>query len=392
MPVPPGTGKTLSAFLSIFNELVRLSRKRKLEDRVYCIYVSPLRSLNNDVQKNLAAPLEEIKRLIEKSARNSKDAPPKYQEVRVAVRTGDTSQNERAKMLARPPHILITTPESLAILLVAPKFREHLRGVKWVIVDEIHELCTSKRGVHLSLTLERLQSVVEEPFARVGLSATIHPLNEVAKYLVGYDASGKERECVICDTRFIKPMEIDVTSPVSDLVHSDFETVSNGMYARMKGAIEKNSTTLIFTNTRSGTERVVLHLSKEKILDESLVAAHHGSLSKETRLGVENSLKQGKMKAVVTSTSLEFGLDIGSIDLVLQLGSPKSVTRFLQRVGRSGHSIDRTSKGLVVAMDRDDLLEVAAMSGEMARGNLDELYLPKGDSGRSRSTSRWYVC
>ena len=146
----------------------------------------------------------------------------------------------------------------------------------------------------------------------------------------------------------------------------------------MKDAIEKNSTTLIFTNTRSGTERVVLHLSKEKTLDDNLVAAHHGSLSKETRLGVENSLKQGKMKAVVTSTSLELGLDIGSIDLVLQLGSPKSITRFLQRVGRSGHSINRTSRGLVVAMDRDDLLEVAAMSGEMARGNLDELYLPKG--------------
>ncbi|MHB8567353.1 MAG: ATP-dependent helicase [Nitrososphaerales archaeon] len=373
---PTGSGKTLSAFLSVLNELVTLGRKGKLEDRVYCVYVSPLKSLNNDVQKNLNKPLGEIRNIIRSMPRRGRKSPENFQDIRVAVRTGDTSQSDRSKMLHNPPHILITTPESLAILLVAPKFREHLRKIKWVIIDEIHELCSSKRGVHLSLSLERLQSICESPFARIGLSATIHPLNEVARYLVGYESQNKERECIICDTRFIKRMEVTISAPTSDLVHSDYDTISSGMYSRIKRSIYDNSTTLIFTNTRSGTERLVYQLSKQKIIDEKLIAAHHGSLSKDIRLQVEDSLKQGKMKAVVTSTSLELGLDIGSIDMVLQLGSPKSVTRFLQRVGRSGHSMNQVSRGLVLALDRDDLIEVAAMSSESARGNLDRLYFP----------------
>jgi ATP-dependent Lhr-like helicase len=281
-------------------------------------------------------------------------------------------------MLLKPPHILITTPESLAILLVAPKFKEHLRNVEWVVLDEIHELCSSKRGVHLSLTMERLQANCEEPFSRVGLSATIHPLGEVAKFLVGYASPGRERECVICDTRFIRPMQIDVTVPAADLVHTDQESISQNMYGLLRRSIDKNDTTLVFTNTRAATERVVFKLSQENTSSENLIAAHHGSLSKETRLSVEDDLKRGKMRAVVTSSSLELGLDIGSIDLVVQLGTPKSITRFLQRVGRSGHSIEKTSKGLVIAMDRDDLVEVAAMTAEIARGNLDELYIPRG--------------
>lgn len=299
------------------------------------------------------------------------------QEIRVAVRTGDTSQVERSKMLHNPPHILITTPESLAILLVAPKFREHLKKTRWVIVDEIHELCNSKRGVHLSLSLERLESICDAPFARVGLSATIHPLDLVARYLVGNSPEGTERECVICDTRFIKPMEVAVSAPSGDLVHGHYDSICDVMYAQVKRSIESNTTTLIFTNTRSGTERLVYQLSNRKILDENLVAAHHGSLSKELRLRVEDSLKKGEMKAVVTSTSLELGLDIGYIDLVFQIGSPKSVTRLLQRVGRSGHSINEISKGIVLALDRDDLIEVATMSSEMARGNIDRLYFPR---------------
>lgn len=371
---PTGSGKTLSAFLSILNELVSLGREGILEDRIYCIYVSPLRSLNNDVQKNLNKPLDEIRELIHSKRRKH---PIEFPEIRVSVRTGDTTQTDRAKMLHRPPHILITTPESLAILLVAPKFREHLKKTKWVIIDEIHELCSSKRGVHLSLTLERLQELCETHIARIGLSATIHPLNMVARYLVGYTCDSKERECMICDTRFIKPMEVMVSSPSSDLVHDDFDSISDGMYSKVRKSIESNSTTLIFTNTRSATERLVYQLSKRNIISENLVAAHHGSLSKEIRLRVEDSLKRGEMKAVVTSTSLELGLDIGFIDLVLQLGSPKSVTRFLQRIGRSGHSINQTSKGLILALDRDDLMEVATMSAEMARGNIDRLYFPK---------------
>ena len=371
---PTGSGKTLSAFVSVINELVGLSLSGSLEDYVYCIYISPLRSLSNDIQKNLSVPLEEIRRLI--------GDPYAAQEIRVGLRTGDTSQNERAKMLKNPPHILVTTPESLAILLVAPKFKEYLRHVKWVIVDEIHELCSSKRGAHLSITLERLQAQCAQRFARIGLSATIHPIDQVAKFLVGFDTNSdeggtsRERDCTICDTRFVKPMELNVTCPVHDLVHGNPEVISDLMYGRMKEEIERNSTTLIFTNTRSGTERVAFHLSRRKISGEGQVAAHHGSLSRETRIGIEDGLKRGKMKAVVTSTSLELGLDIGSIDLVLQLGSPKSVTRFIQRIGRSGHSIERVSRGIALSLERDDLIEVAVISSEVSRGNLDRIYIP----------------
>jgi ATP-dependent Lhr-like helicase len=368
---PTGSGKTLSAFLSIISELVRLAKSGLLEDKVYCIYISPLRSLNNDIAKNLREPLVELA-----SMNNS------VSNIRIGVRTGDTLQSERARMLRKPPHILITTPESIAIVLCAPKFRERLKGVRWVIVDEIHELCSSKRGVHLSLSLERLHELCSSSnnsngFIRIGLSATLHPLDEVARFLVGYNEHGIERDCVIVDARFVKPMSLITLSPVKDIVHAKADELNKRMYDLIKRIIRRHKTTLIFTNTRSGTERVVYHLSKMNVVDADELAAHHSSLSREIRLDVEDKLKNGKMRVVVTSTSLELGIDIGSIDAVVQIGSPKSIARCLQRVGRSGHSLELESKGYLIAMDNDDLVEDAVMCMNAMQGKIDSVHIPK---------------
>ena len=364
-----GSGKTISAFLNVINDLINLKTENKLEDAVYCIYISPLRSLNNDIRKNLLIPLNNIQ---EKAQLKNED----LSEIRVGIRTGDTPQNERAKMLRSPPHILITTPETLAIILCAPKFRECLRKVKCVILDEIHEICTSKRGVHLSLSLERLQELANDKFTRIGLSATIHPLDEVAKFLVGQE-NGIERDCTIVDTRFVKPIEFKVTCPVPDLIHTSSSKINSKLYSSIRNNITNNHTTLIFTNTRSNTERVVHQLERLGSVNVDELAAHHGSLSREMRQEVENKLKEGNMKVVVTSTSLELGVDIGSIDLVTQIGSPKSIARCLQRVGRSGHSLDKISKGNLIATNRDDLIENAVISLEISKGNLDKVYIPK---------------
>ncbi len=362
---PTGSGKTLAAFLSIINQLFLLSEEGRLEDSVYCVYISPLRALVNDINKNLLIPLREIKETAEE------DFGIKVQEIRIGVRTGDTTTQERQRQLRKPPHILVTTPESIAILLCAPKFREKLKSTRWVIVDEIHELASSKRGVHLTLSLERLEELCGR-----GISATIHPLDEVARFLVGYK-DGKERDCIMVDARFVKPMKLSVTCPVSDLIHTSAEYTTKKMYKRIRDLVKRHKTTLIFTNTRSGTERVVYHLSKLNVVDADELAAHHSSLSREIRHNVEKRLKEGKMRAVVTSTSLELGIDIGSIDLVVQIGSPKSVSRCLQRIGRSGHTLERLSEGIMIAMERDDLVEDAVIVSEALKGNLDKVYIPK---------------
>ncbi|MEM0075304.1 MAG: ATP-dependent helicase [Conexivisphaerales archaeon] len=367
---PTGSGKTLAAFLSIISELINLSQKGEIKEQVYCIYISPLRALSNDIKKNLLLPLEEI----DKIAKEQDIQPPN---IRVATRTGDTAQSERARMLKHPPHILITTPESLSIMITAPKFKEKLRSVRWVIVDEIHEICESKRGVHLSLTLERLENLCDIPPARIGLSATIHPLPEVARYLVGY-SNGKERECSIVDTRFVKKTEFLVSSPVRDLIGTESSRITDKMYDQIKELIRRYRTSLVFTNTRSGTERVVYHLAKLNAVNLEELAAHHSSLSREIRLDVEDRLKQGRMKVVVTSTSLELGIDIGSIDLVVQIGSPKSISRCLQRIGRSGHSLQNTSRGVLIGLERDDLVEDMVIVREALKGRLDRVHIPKG--------------
>ena len=367
---PTGSGKTFAVFLSIINELLKMSKIGQLEDKVYCVYVSPLKALDYDIEKNLKQPLDEIFEREELKVKG-------FTKIRVGVRTGDTTQVERTKMLRKPPHILVTTPESIAILLVAPKFREKMKSVKWVIVDEIHEVCSSKRGVHLSLSLERLQHLTSGNLVRIGLSATIHPIEEVAKYLVGYNDDGTERDCLIVDTRFVKPIELKVICPVNDLVHTSAEETTAKMYRLIKNIVKKHKTTLIFTNTRSGTERVVFQLSKLKVVDGDELAAHHGSLSREIRRDIEDRLKHGLMKAVVTSTSLELGIDVGSIEAVVQIGSPKSVSKCLQRVGRSGHSLEKLSKGYLIPLERDDLVEDAVIVSEAKKGALDRVHIPK---------------
>ncbi len=361
---PTGSGKTLTAFLSILNELIDSSLKGILEDRIYAIYVSPLKALSNDVSINLMEPLAEIQELTGKELG-----------IRVAVRTGDTPTSERAKMLKKPPHILITTPESLAILLSTIKFKELLRDVQWLIVDEIHALAENKRGVHFSLSMERLQ-LLSPAMARVGLSATVSPLEDIGMFLVGLQDS-VERPCKIVDVQFLKNMDINVLSPVSDLIDSSHEVMYSSMYQLMDKLIQDHKTTLIFTNTRSATERVVHHLKDKfpKNYAEN-VGAHHGSLSKESRFNIEQRLRKGELKVVVSSTSLELGIDIGFIDLVILLGSPKSVARALQRIGRSGHQLHATTKGRFIVLDRDDLVECAVLLKSAIERKIDKIHIP----------------
>ncbi len=367
---PTGSGKTLTAFIYIISELFKMAKKGELKDYVYVIYISPLRSLNNDIYKNLRIPLDDIRKMI---IARGEEAP----EIRVAIRTGDTTQSERSRMLQKPPHIIVTTPESLALMITAPKFKERLRNVKWVIIDEVHSLCENKRGVHLSLSLERLREVVGRDFVRIGLSATIHPLEMVAQYLVGYDDEGRPRDCVIVDARFVKDMELKLDTPVKDLIYTSSEERNIKLYQYLKKIIDSHRTTLIFTNTRSGAERVAYHLVKHNIVDPDKIGVHHSSLSREVRWDIEDQLKKGLVKCVVTSTSLELGIDIGYIDAVVQIGSPKSINRGLQRIGRSGHSIGRVSKGYFVVLDLDDLIEDGVLIAEAYMGRLDKAYIPR---------------
>ena len=362
---PTGSGKTLTAFLSVISDLTTLSEKNQLEDKVYCIYISPLKALDNDIEKNLDEPLKGITEIAGHDLG-----------IRKAVRTGDTTQYQRQKMLKKPPHILITTPETLSILLVAPKFREKLSGVKYVIIDEIHSLAENKRGVHLSLSLERLQHLVGQ-FTRIGLSATVSPLEEVAKFLVGYEY-GVGRNCKIVNINYLKELDMEVMCPVSDIVLADEEDTRLGMYDLLDDLIQENKTTLIFTNTRSGTERFVYNLKKMYPMNynDSNIMAHHSSLSKDVRLETENKLKEGKLKAVVSSTSLELGIDIGYIDLVVLINSPKSVARALQRIGRSGHKLHEKSKGRIIVTDRDDLVECSVLLKNAKEGKIDRIRIP----------------
>ena len=367
---PTGSGKTLTAFIYIISELFKMAKRGELEDYVYVIYISPLRSLNNDIYKNLRIPLDDVKKII---IARGEEAP----DIRIAVRTGDTSQSERSRMLRKPPHILVTTPESLSLMITAPKFKERLRNIKWVIVDEVHSLCENKRGVHLSVSLERLREIVGRDFVRIGLSATIHPLEEVAQFLVGYNDDGSPRDCVIVDARFVKDKELRLETPVKDLIYSSSEERNQALYKYLKGIIDSHRTTLIFTNTRSGAERVAYHLVKYGVVDEDKIGVHHSSLSREVRWDIEDQLKKGLVKCVVTSTSLELGIDIGYIDAVVQIGSPKSINRGLQRIGRSGHSIGRVSKGYFVVLDLDDLIEDGVLIAEAYMGRLDKAYIPR---------------
>ncbi len=310
-----GSGKTLTGFLAILNELIILADDGKLENKVYCIYNSPLRALVNDVYFNLETPLKEMEEIAKKKFN-----------IKIGVRTGDTTATEKQKMLIHTPNILVTTPESLALVITSPKFRDKLRDVKYFIMDEVHSLAENKRGVYLSLSLERLHELAGN-FVRIGLSATAEPLEEIAKFVVG-----NNRECKIAKIDLTKKMDLKVLSPLKDLINTNFEETHNAMYDLINKLIQDHKTTLIFTNTRSATERVV-HYLKEKYPKNYTenIGAHHGSLSKEHRLDLEKRMREGKLKAIVCSTSLELGIDIGYIDLVIMLGSPKSIARCTQR-------------------------------------------------------------
>jgi len=363
---PTGGGKTLTAFLSILNQLVKLSEKNELEKKVYCVYVSPLKALNNDIHKNLIEPLEEINKLAESKG-------IKLQKILVGLRTGDTTQSEKVKMTKNPPHILITTPESLAIVLTTKKFVDAFQEVQYCIVDEIHSL-GNKRGSFLSLNLERLNSLTKINSIKIGLSATVEPLEEVAKYLVGIS---EERKVKIAKVQANKKLDLDVLIPTKDLIWENKPHVH--LYNLINELVKDHKTTLVFTNTRSATERVVNYLKDKFPVDytDENIAAHHSSLSKGHRFAIEENLRNGKLKAVVCSTSLELGIDIGFIDLVILLGSPKASSRALQRVGRAGHKLHDTAKGRFIVMDRDDLIECGVIQKEMYEGKIDNIHFPR---------------
>src|SRR6267142_2619996 len=359
---PTGSGKTLAAFLSAIDDLVREGIEHPLPDEVRVVYVSPLKALSADIHKNLAEPRRGIRTLAEAAGL---DAP----RISAAVRTGDTTQRERAEMLRTPPHILVTTPESLYLLLTAERSRQMLRTARTVIVDEIHAVIGTRRGAHLALSLERLQQVAERPLLRIGLSATQKPIEEVARYLVG--AGRATSDCAIVDEGHRRAMDLDLEIPGSPLEAVMSHEVWEEYYNRLTMLIGQHKTTLVFVNTRRMAERVARHLSDR--LGDDAVTAHHGSLSKEKRLDAESRLKSGQLKALVATASLELGIDIGSVDLACQIGSPHRIATLLQRVGRSGHTIAGTPKGRLFPTTRDDLIECAALLRAVRRGELDRI-------------------
>jgi len=359
---PTGSGKTLSAFASILSHLIDLSEKGNLKNKIYAVYTSPLKALAGDIEVNLKEPLKEMEEIAGKRFG-----------IRIALRTGDTTTLERTKMLKNPPHILVTTPESLAIILTSKKFIDHLRETEFCIVDEIHSL-DNKRGAYLSLTLERLNEVSKVFPVKIGLSATIEPMDQVALYLVGI---ADDREVAMAKINLNKKINVQVLTPVKNIIED--EGLHLKMYELISQLIQEHKTTLIFTNTRSATERVVNYL-KDKfptVYGEENIAAHHSSLSKAHRFDIEERLRQGKLKVVVCSTSLELGIDIGFIDLVIMLGSPKSSSRALQRLGRAGHRLHETAKGRFIVLDRDDLIECSVIQKEMTEKIINKIYFPK---------------
>ncbi len=361
---PTGGTKTLTAFLGILNYLVELALRKELDDKMYAVYVSPLRALTNDIYVNLERPLQEIKEIAIKKGFE-------MQEIRVGLRTGDTTVSERAKMARKIPHIFVTTPESLAIVLTAPKFSESLRALEFIVVDEIHALAT-KRGVFLSLMLERLENFSVITPVRIGLSATIAPIEKIANFLVG-----TERDCLIAQVPLIKDIDIGLISPGADLITMDAAEDQKRLYHILDELIQEHKTTLIFTNTRNATERIIHYLDTHFPGKYSgLIGAHHSSMSREQRFIIEERLRKGNLKVVVSSTSLELGIDIGSIDLVVLLRSPKSVSRALQRIGRAGHQLHSNPKGRFVVMDRDDLIECSILMKHMKDKIIDRVDIP----------------
>ncbi|MBI4472259.1 MAG: DEAD/DEAH box helicase, partial [Acidobacteria bacterium] len=364
---PTGSGKTLAAFLLCLDRLVRTAVDGSLQDRTEVVYVSPLKALSNDIQKNLERPLAEIARL---AGEKGFLIPP----IRVALRTGDTPAYERQQMIKRPPHILVTTPESLFILLTAGRSREMLKTAKTLIIDEIHAVADDKRGAHLALSVARLDDLVMKAGGaapqRIGLSATVKPIEEVARFIA------PQKQLRIIDSGHRRELDLAVEVPKDELGPVASNEMWAEIYDRLAQLILEHRTTLVFVNTRRLAERVAHHLSER--LGESAVLAHHGSLSRRLRLEAEQKLKEGEIRAVVATASLELGIDIGSVDLVCQIGSPRSIAVALQRIGRSGHRVDPASipKGRLFATTRDELIECAAVVHAIRHGSLDALEIP----------------
>jgi ATP-dependent helicase Lhr and Lhr-like helicase len=368
---PTGSGKTLAAFLAVIDELVHAGvAAGGLPDETTVVYVSPLKALSNDIHKNLEAPLAGIR------AELARRGLPEL-DIRTFVRTGDTPQHERAAMRRRAPHIVVTTPESLYILMGSQSGRQLLGSTRTVIVDEIHAMVGSKRGVHLALTLERLEALCGTRLRRIGLSATQKPIEEVARFLVGTRALKPDGNaaCTIVDAGHVRPRDLQLEIPPSPLEAVMSGEVWTQVYDRLAQLIGEHRTTLVFVNTRRHAERIARHLSER--LGADAVTAHHGSMAKESRLTAETRLKRGELRALVATASLELGIDIGDVDLVCQLGSPRSIAAFLQRVGRSGHSVGGTPKGRLFPLSRDDLTECAALLAAVRRGELDRLRMPE---------------
>lgn len=361
---PTGSGKTFAAFLTCINELVEQALKHELLDETQVLYISPLKALSNDIHTNLTAPLHDITQLAKKRNLN-------MSEIRVAVRTGDTLTKERQAMLKKPPHILVTTPESLYILLTAEKSRNMLQQVKTVIIDEIHVMVNDKRGAHLALSLERLEALTQKSLKRIGLSATQKPIELVAKFLVG----SHRKLPKIINIGYARSLDLKIEVPGSELGSVASNEMWDEIYDRIAELTKKNRSTLVFVNTRRLSERVAHHLAER--LGEDQVFAHHGSLSRKLRLTVEKKLKDGELKALVATASLELGIDIGTIDLVCQVGSPRAIAVALQRVGRSGHWHGAISKGIFFATTRDELVECGALIHAIHNGDLDKLIIPK---------------
>jgi ATP-dependent Lhr-like helicase len=360
---PTGSGKTLAAFLASLDALVRRADAGDLPDAIEVVYVSPLKALSTDVQKNLALPLAGIR-----EAAAALGLPPPG--IRTALRTGDTTASDRAAIVRSAPHVLITTPESLYLMLTAQRTRGLLATVRTVVVDELHALMRDKRGSHLALSLARLDALAAQRPQRIGLSATVHPIGEAARFLVG-----PGRACAVVDVGHRRDLDIAVEVPGTDLQAIATHEQWSEIYDRLAALITQHTTTLVFVNTRRMAERVAHHLGER--LGEDRVAAHHGSLAKDRRLRIEQRLKAGDMRALVATASLELGIDVGSVDLVCQIGSPRAVTTFLQRIGRSGHALGRTSRGRLFATSRDELVESAALVRAVGAGELDRVTPPE---------------
>ena len=363
---PTGSGKTLAGFLSAIDALVRESRRAPLPDATRVLYVSPLKALGNDVHKNLEVPLAGIDRALA-------GAGGRESGIRAMVRSGDTPGAARESMRRQPPHILVTTPESLYILLTSGGGRAMLECVETAIVDEIHAVAGNKRGAHLALSLERLDALAGRPVTRIGLSATQRPIETVANFLSGCDG-GRARECTIVDTGHRRERDLALELPESPLEAVMSGEVWQEVYRRLCTLIEGHRTTLVFVNTRRMAERVARALTES--LGEENVTSHHGSLSRERRLSAERRLKAGDLKVLVATASLELGIDIGDVDLVCQLGSTRSISTFLQRAGRAGHAVHGTPKARLFPLTRDDLVECAAILDAVRRGELDRLQVP----------------